>query len=353
MTKFWSEIAKRAEPYVPGEQINKENIIKLNTNENPYPPSPHVISAITNEVGNNLRLYPSPTMEELRTTTAGYYNVTKENVFVGNGSDEVLAFSFMGFFDPGKAIRFPDITYSFYPVYARVFDITYETIPLRDDFTMDVEAFYNSEGGVIFPNPNAPTSLYLGIDDIEAIVKHNKDNIVIVDEAYIDFAMESAVSLTKRYDNLLVIQTMSKSRALAGLRIGYAIGNEELIAALIRMKDSFNSYPVDRLALAGASAAIKDEAYFQQMKKKIIATREQTTKALISLGFHVLPSASNFVFATHETMPAKALYEQLRERDILIRHFGTEPIENYVRISIGTDEEMDKFIQAVTEIIER
>ena len=353
MTKFWSEIAKRAEPYVPGEQINKENIIKLNTNENPYPPSPHVILAITNEVGNNLRLYPSPTMEELRTTIAGYYNVTKENVFVGNGSDEVLAFSFMGFFDPGKAIRFPDITYSFYPVYARVFDITYETIPLRDDFTMDVEAFYNSEGGVIFPNPNAPTSLYLGIDDIEAIVKHNKDNIVIVDEAYIDFAMESAVSLTKRYDNLLVIQTMSKSRALAGLRIGYAIGNEELIAALIRMKDSFNSYPVDRLALAGASAAIKDEAYFQQMKKKIIATREQTTKALISLGFHVLPSASNFVFATHETMPAKALYEQLRERDILIRHFGTEPIENYVRISIGTDEEMDKFIQAVTEIIER
>jgi len=353
MTKFWSEMAKRAEPYVPGEQINKENIIKLNTNENPYPPSPHVITAITNEVGNNLRLYPSPTMEGLRTTIAAYYNVTKENVFVGNGSDEVLAFSFMGFFDPGKTILFPDITYSFYPVYAQVFDIAYKTIPLQADFTMDVEAFFNSEGGVIFPNPNAPTSLYLGLDDIEAIVEHNEDNIVVVDEAYIDFATESAVSLTKKYDNLLVIQTMSKSRALAGLRIGFVIGNEELIAALIRMKDSFNSYPVDRLALAGATTAIQDDDYFQWTTQKIITTRERTRQTLTSLGFHVLPSAANFVFATHETMPAKALYEQLRERDILIRYFGTEPIENYVRISIGTDEEMDMFIEAVTEIIER
>lgn len=351
MSKYWSDMAKRAEPYIPGEQLDKPGMIKLNTNENPYPPSPNVINAIKQALSADLRLYPSPTMDDLRQSIGNYYGLKKENVFVGNGSDEVLAFAFMGFFNPGKRIRFPYITYSFYPVYAKVFNIDYEAIPLRDDFTIDVDSFFNSEGGVIFPNPNAPTSIYLPLVEIERIIQHNQDKVIIVDEAYIDFASNSAASLVEKYDNLLVIQTMSKSRALAGLRIGFALGNEVLIKALIRMKDSFNSYPVDRLALAGAKAAIEDVAYFEEITEKIIATREWTVNNLIELGFHVLPSATNFVFATHESFPAAKLYEELRERDILIRYFATEPIDNFVRITIGTDEEMNALIEAIKMII--
>lgn len=352
MSKFWSEMAKRAEPYVPGEQLAKKNIIKLNTNENPYPPSPKVIEAIQNELHTtNLRLYPSPTMDELRTTIGAYYGLDKANVFVGNGSDEVLAFAFMGLFDPGKPIRFPQITYSFYPVYAKVFNIDYEEVPLNDDFTLDVERFFESVGGVIFPNPNAPTSIYLPLHEIERILAHNKDRVVIVDEAYVDFAEASAATLINKYDNLLVVQTMSKSRALAGLRVGFALGNNELIKGLIRMKDSFNSYPVDRLALVGAKAAIEDETYFREITKKIIQTRTWVTEELQSLGFKVLPSQTNFVFTTHETYPAERLYEALRQRNILIRYFKTKPIENYVRITIGTDEEMKQLIRAIEEII--
>lgn len=346
-------MAKRAEPYIPGEQIDKENIIKLNTNENPYPPSEKVLGAIENEIKDSLRLYPSPTMDDLRTAIADYYQLEKKNVFVGNGSDEILAFTFMGLFEPGKPIRFPDITYSFYPVYAKVFNIDYESLPLNDDFTMDVSQFFQSKGGVIFPNPNAPTSLYLKLDDIEAIVHENQDQVVVIDEAYVDFAEQSASCLINKYDNVLVIQTMSKSRSLAGLRVGFAMGNEQLIQALIRMKDSFNSYPVDRLALAGATAAIKDSDYFETTTQKIIATRDNTQIKLAELGFKVLPSAANFVFASHPNIHAKDLYEQLREQDILIRYFGTEPIENYVRISIGTDEEMEQFIHALTTIINK
>lgn len=352
MSKFWSEMAKRAEPYVPGEQLAKKNIIKLNTNENPYPPSPKVIEAIQNELHTtNLRLYPSPTMDELRTTIGAYYGLDKANVFVGNGSDEVLAFAFMGLFDPGKPIRFPQITYSFYPVYAKVFNIDYEEVPLNDDFTLDVERFFESVGGVIFPNPNAPTSIYLPLHEIERILEHNKDRVVIVDEAYVDFAEASAATLINKYDNLLVVQTMSKSRALAGLRVGFALGNNELIKGLIRMKDSFNSYPVDRLALVGAKAAIEDEAYFREITKKIIQTRTWVTEELQSLGFKVLPSQTNFVFTTHETYPAERLYEALKQRNILIRYFKTKPIENHVRITIGTDEEMKQLIRAIEEII--
>ena len=352
MSKFWSEMAKRAEPYVPGEQLAKKNIIKLNTNENPYPPSPKVIEAIQNELHTtNLRLYPSPTMDELRTTIGAYYGLDKANVFVGNGSDEVLAFAFMGLFNPGKPIRFPQITYSFYPVYAKVFNIDYEEVPLNDDFTLDVERFFESVGGVIFPNPNAPTSIYLPLHEIERILEHNKDRVVIVDEAYVDFAEASAATLINKYDNLLVVQTMSKSRALAGLRVGFALGNNELIKGLIRMKDSFNSYPVDRLALVGAKAAIEDETYFREITKKIIQTRTWVTEELQSLGFKVLPSQTNFVFTTHETYPAERLYEALRQRNILIRYFKTKPIENYVRITIGTDEEMKQLIRAIEEII--
>lgn len=353
MSKFWSSMAKRAEPYIPGEQVNKPNIIKLNTNENPYPPSPKVLDAIENEIKDSLRLYPSPTMDDLRSAIANYYNLEKKNVFVGNGSDEILAFAFMGLFEPGKQIRFPDITYSFYPVYSKVFDIDYETIPLNHDFTIDVTRFFQSKGGVIFPNPNAPTSLNLHVEDIEAIVRENPDQVVIIDEAYVDFAEQSAVSLVNQYENLLVIQTMSKSRSLAGLRVGFAMGNEQLIEALIRMKDSFNSYPVDRLAIAGATAAMKDVDYFKDTTKKIIETREVTIANLTELGFDVLPSAANFVFASHPKINASVLYEQLREQDILIRYFGTPPIENYVRISIGTDEEMNMLMLAIKKIMDK
>lgn len=351
MNKLWSSMAKRAEPYVPGEQLNKENIIKLNTNENPYPPSPIVIEAISKEIGKDLRLYPSPTMDDLKETIARYYRLEKKNVFVGNGSDEVLAFSFMAFFNPGKQIVFPEITYSFYPVYAKLFHIPYKKIPLNEDFTLDVASFFNSEGGVIFPNPNAPTSIYLSLEQVEEIVKQNRDKVVIVDEAYIDFAPKSAVSLIDRYDNLLVIQTFSKSRALAGLRVGFALGNETLIKALIRMKDSFNSYPVDRLALAGAKAAMEDTAYFREITNKIIRTRKWVTEKLEHLGFFVLPSATNFVFASHAQFPAKSLYEQLREQNILIRYFAQKPIDNFARITIGTDEEMEIFIATVEKLV--
>lgn len=353
MTNLWSTMAKRAEPYVPGEQVNKQDIIKLNTNENPYGPSPKVVEAIKKEIGKDLRLYPSPTMEALRDTIANYYDVKQENVFIGNGSDEVLAFSFMAFFEPGEKILFPNITYSFYPVYAKVFDIDYEEVPLKDDFTIDTEKFFQSEGGVIFPNPNAPTSIYLPLDEIRQIIEQNENKIVIVDEAYVDFAEESAVSLVNEYDNVLVIQTMSKSRSLAGMRIGFAIGHESLIQALIRMKDSFNSYPIDRLAMAGAIAAIEDDAYFKETTTKILATRKKTTEALTNLGFHVLPSAANFVFASHEKIDAAYLYEQLRDRDILIRYFGSEPIDQFVRITIGTEEEMDALISNIKTIIKQ
>src|SRR5690625_1958809 len=351
METLWSTMAKRAEPYIPGEQPNEENIIKLNTNENPYPPSPRVIDAITAELGSNLRLYPSPTIDTLREKIANYYEVAKDNVFVGNGSDEVLAFSYMAFFEPERRMKFPNVTYSFYPVYAKLFDIPYEEVPLRDDFTLPVEQFFDSDGGVIFPNPNAPTSLYLPLTEIEKIAANNKEKIVIVDEAYIDFAGESAVSLTKQYDNVLVIQTMSKSRALAGLRVGFAIGHEALIAALIRMKDSFNSYPIDRLAMTGATAAMEDVAYFKETTKKIVATRTWVTDALEKLGFSVLPSATNFLFATHATVEAQHLYETLKEQNILIRYFNTDPISEYVRITIGTDEEMREFLRAVEKIV--
>lgn len=351
MSKFWSEMTKRSEPYVPGEQLDETDIIKLNTNENPYPPSPNVIDALQGHINSDLRLYPSPTMDDVRTSIGEYYGLDKENVFVGNGSDEVLAFSFMGFFDPGKPIRFPHITYSFYPVYAKVFNIDYEAIPLRDDFTIDVEAFYHSEGGVIFPNPNAPTSIYMPLEQIELILQHNEDKVVIVDEAYVDFAPASAAALIETYDNLLVIQTMSKSRSLAGLRIGFALGQPSLIEALIRMKDSFNSYPVDRLALIAAQTAMEDKTHFTETTEKIIATRTWVQESLTSLGFNILPSATNFVFASHESFPAKKLYESLRERKILIRYFGTEPIDHFVRITIGTDKEMKQLIEAIKQII--
>lgn len=333
-------MVKRTQPYVPGEQLNDPHIIKLNTNENPYEPSPSVKNAIVNEMDGRLQLYPSPTADGLRCAIATAMDVSKEEVFVGNGSDEVLAFSFMAFFQPGKTIRFPSITYSFYPVYSKLFDIPYEQVALNEDFTIDVESFFDTEGGVILPNPNAPTSIYEELATIERIIENNPHTVVIIDEAYIDFAGPSATELIRKYDNLLVIQTTSKSRSLAGMRVGYAIGNRKLIEALVRIKDSFNSYTVDRLAMAAATAAFEDKAYLQKTVAKIKETREWTVTELEQLGFDVLPSSANFVFAAHRSVKATDLYEYLKKEKILVRHFNIPLIDNYLRITIGTDEQM-------------
>lgn len=351
MHKLWSEAAKRCDPYVPGEQINQPNVLKLNTNENPYPPSPKVAESIHKEVDRKLHLYPSPTADQLREEIAAYYNLSANNIFVGNGSDEVLAFSFMAFFEPGRLIRFPAISYSFYPVYAKLFNISYEKVALNRDFTIPVEAFFQSDGGVIFPNPNAPTSIYLELDAVEEIVKNNPNQIVIVDEAYIDFASESAVALVHTYDNLLVVQTMSKSRSLAGLRVGFALGNPDLIAALVRVKDSFNSYTLDRLAIVGAEAAMKDTMYFNDTVAKITQTREWTTAELKKRGFHVLPSQTNFVFTNHYKYSAEDLYTILKNNGIIVRHFNKPTINNYLRITIGMDEDMAYFMRKLDEFL--
>ncbi|WP_042220471.1 histidinol-phosphate transaminase [Oceanobacillus manasiensis] len=350
MSRFWSKAAQRCEPYVPGEQLNQPEIIKLNTNENPYPPSPNVVRAIEKEAANKLNLYPSPTVDQLKKRIADLNNLKSEQVFVGNGSDEVLAFSFMAFFDQDKPIRFPDISYSFYSVYARLFNIPHESVALKEDFTIPKEAFFQSSGGVIFPNPNAPTSIYLGLDEIKEIAEQNPDQVVIIDEAYIDFASVSAVSLIQDYENVLIIQTMSKSKSLAGLRVGYALGDADLISGLIRIKDSFNSYTLDRLAIAGAEAAIQAIDYYADITEKIITTREWTIAEMNKRGFTVLPSQTNFIFATHSTLPAELLYQKLKDRGILIRYFNKPRIENYVRITIGTDGEMEQLFLLLDQI---
>lgn len=350
MSKYWSSMAKRTTPYIPGLQVNNPDIIKLNTNENAYPPSPRVLEAIQEEA-QKLYLYPSPTADDLRETIGSIYNLSKEQVFVGNGSDEVLAFSFMAFFEPGRRIRYPNITYSFYPVYARIFNIPVEEVALNEDFSLPVAEFFNAEGGVILPNPNAPTSLYADLEHIEAIVKNNPDRVVIIDEAYVDFAKGSAATLIPKYDNLLVIQTTSKSRALAGLRVGFALGQEELIQGLTRIKDSFNSYTIDRLAMVGAKVAFEDQAYFQKITQKIITTRAWVTEEMKELGFTVLPSQANFIFVTHEDYRAEILYEQLKEAGVLVRYFNQPLINNYLRITIGTDEDMQTFLEKIRGIL--
>lgn len=344
-------MVQRTNPYIPGEQVNDPAVLKLNTNENPYPPSPKVITAIRKEAEGKLQLYPSPTADDLRETIGAYYRLDKEEVFVGNGSDEVLAFAFMAFFEPGEKIRYPEITYSFYPVYAKLFDIPFEEIPLEKDFSLSVEKYFGAEGGVILPNPNAPTSLYKEIGQIEEIVKNNPDKVVIIDEAYIDFASTSAATLIPKYENLLVIQTTSKSRSLAGLRVGYALGNRSLIDALIRIKDSMNSYTIDRLALVGAKAAFEDIAYFEETTAKIISTREKVKEEMTQLGFEVLPSEANFIFVTHPDLMAGILYEALKKEKVLVRYFNTDLIDNHLRITIGTEKEMDRFLDTVKKII--
>lgn len=350
MSIYWSDLVKNIEPYVPGEQPKDRRYIKLNTNESPYPPSPKVIKAIRDAVGDGLRLYPDPGCDELRETLADYYTLDKSQVFIGNGSDEVLAFSFMAFFNPGKPILYPDITYSFYPVYSKLFNIDYKLLPLDENFNIDVEDYFQDNGGIILSNPNAPTAKYVELDSIEKIARNNPGSVVVIDEAYVDFGGESAVQLMNTYKNLLVIQTLSKSRALAGLRVGFALGHSDLIQALDRVKNSVNSYTLDRLALVGASAAIRDKEYFEQIRGKVIRTRTYVTKALKEMGFRVIESKANFVFISHSTVKAKEIFTQLREKGILVRYFAKPRIDNFLRVSIGSEEEMDCFLRAVKDI---
>ena len=339
----WEENVRKVIPYTPGEQPGFRDMIKLNTNENPYPPSPAVEKALL-EMGDSLRLYPDPTVGELVRALAARYGLDPEQVFVGVGSDDVLAMSFLTFFDSGKPILFPDITYSFYDVWANLFRIPFLRPKLDEDFRIREEDYCVENGGIIFPNPNAPTGLALENDCIERIIKKNPDVVVIVDEAYVDFGGQSAVPLIDRYDNLLVVQTFSKSRSLAGMRIGYAMGNAKLIRYLQDVKYSFNSYTMSRAAIAAGTAAVQDEAYFQETCGKIIQTREWTKKELSALGFSFPDSRTNFIFARHPSCPAKTLMDALRKEHIFVRHFSDERISDYLRITIGTREEMETLI---------
>jgi histidinol-phosphate aminotransferase len=353
MNRYWSNTLKNIKPYTPGEQPKDRKYIKLNTNENPYPPSPRVIEAIKNAADETLRLYPDPMGEELRETIAGYYRLQGNNVFIGNGSDELLAFTFPAFFEPaGKPILFADVTYSFYPVYAAFFNTSYRLIPVDEEFNIPEEGYYQDNGGIIIVNPNAPSGKGVSGKTIEAILGRNENSVVILDEAYVDFGGESAVKLINNYPNLLVIKTLSKSHSLAGLRVGYALGNDELIEGIIRVKDSFNSYTVDRLALAGAREAIKDDDYFQETRSKIMKSRERVSTRLMEMGFKVIPSQANFIFISSEQCPGGLLFQRLREKGILVRYFNKPKIDNFIRVTIGTDAEMDCFLEAIKAIVE-
>lgn len=341
----WEKNVRRVVPYTPGEQPNQPDMIKLNTNENPYPPAPAVEKVLRQTQGEALRLYPDPTAGELTEAIAKAYRIKKEQVFVGVGSDDVIAMCFLTFFNSKKPVLFPDITYSFYDVWAQLFRIPYKCPPLDEEFRIQKEDYFSENGGIIFPNPNAPTGVELPLEDIEEILKKNPDVVVMVDEAYVDFGARSALSLIDRYDNLLVIQTMSKSRSLAGMRIGFACGNPLLIQYLNDVKYSFNSYTMDRTALAAGVASIQDQAYFEETCRRIVETREWTKEQLLALGFTFQDSMANFIFASHKKYPAKEIYQALRERHIYVRYFEKPRIDNYLRITIGTKEQMEVFIQ--------
>lgn len=347
MSKLWSPFVKDLVPYVPGEQPKLSKLVKLNTNENPYGPSPKAIAAMQAEIGDSLRLYPDPNGERLKQAVADYYRVQPSQVFVGNGSDEVLAHAFHGLFQHGKPLLFPDVTYSFYPVYCGLYGIDYETIALNAQFQIDVADYDRPNGGIIFPNPNAPTGCLLALEAIERLLQANPDSVVLVDEAYIDFGGTSAIALVDRYPNLLVTQTLSKSRSLAGLRVGLAVGHPDLIEALERIKNSFNSYPLDRIAIAGAAAAFEDREYFEQTCQQVIASREAVVTSMQALGFEVLPSAANFIFARHPQRDAAELAAGLREQGVIVRHFKHPRIDQYLRITIGTPEQNQALLDAL------
>ena len=341
----WEENVRKVVPYVPGEQPKEKNLIKLNTNENPYPPSPKVEQTLRDMNIDCMRLYPDPTAHLLVKAIADFYHLEEEQVFVGVGSDDVLAMVFMTFFNSKKPILFPDITYSFYDVWADMLRIPYERIPLKEDFTIAPEDYFRENGGVIFPNPNAPTGVELPLAQIEKIIQANPDVIVVVDEAYVDFGAESALSLIDKYDNLLVVQTFSKSRGMAGMRIGYAMGNPVLIKYLNDVKYSFNSYTMDQTTIALGKAAVEDKEYFEATVNKVVETREWTKKELSRLGFTFGDSKANFIFASHKECPARELFAALRKANIIVRYFDKPRIDNYLRITIGTQEEMETLVK--------
>ena len=347
----WEENVRKVVPYVAGEQPNKKNMIKLNTNECPYPPAPGVVRAMKEMDYTALRLYPNPDVAPIVDCLAEYYHVKPGQVFVGVGSDDVISMAFLTFFHSGKPILFPDVTYSFYDVWANLYRIPFRQIPLTEDWQINPEDYKVENGGVVFPNPNAPTGLLQSLDTVEEIIQANRDVVVIVDEAYIDFGGESALKLIDKYDNLLVVQTFSKSRAMAGLRVGFCIGSEKLIGYLNDVKFSFNSYTMNMPSQALAVEAVKDDTYFKEVTGRIVATRERVKKELRELGFTFPDSYANFVFASHKTVPAKEIFEALREADIYVRHWDKPRIENYLRITIGTDEEMDRLIAFLKEFL--
>jgi histidinol-phosphate aminotransferase len=350
MSKFWSPFVKDLVPYVPGEQPKLNNLVKLNTNENPYGPSPKAIAAMQAELNDNLRLYPDPNGERLKHAVAEYYGVQQAQVFVGNGSDEVLAHAFHGLFQHGKPLLFPDISYRFYPVYCGLYGIPFDAVPLDEQFQIRPQDYAKPNGGIIFPNPNAPTGCVLALDAIEQILQANQDSVVLVDEAYIDFGGETAISLVDRYPNLLVCQTLSKSRSLAGLRVGFAVGHPDLIEALERIKNSFNSYPLDRAAIAGAAAAFEDKAYFQQTCQAVIDSREKLVAEMTALGFDVLPSGANFIFARHPGKDAATLAAGLREQSVIVRHFNKPRIAQFLRITIGNPQQNQALVAALKQL---
>jgi histidinol-phosphate aminotransferase len=350
MSRFWSDVVKGLTPYVPGEQPKLANLVKLNTNENPYGPSPRALEAIRAATGESLKLYPDPNAEALKLAIGKHHGIDARNVFVGNGSDEVLAHIFLGLLKQSRPILFPDISYSFYPVYCGLYQVNYETVPLADDFSIRIGDYAKPNGGIIFPNPNAPTGCLVSLAEIERLLQANPDSVVVIDEAYVDFGGESAIPLTTRYPNLLVVQTLSKSRSLAGLRVGFAVGHVDLIEALERVKNSFNSYPLDRLAIAGAVAAIEDREYFDKTCQAVIATREKLVGDLKALGFEVLPSAANFIFARHPQHDAEKSALALRRRSIIVRHFRQPRIEQFLRITVGTDEQCAVLVATLKEV---
>lgn len=352
--RFWSPEVRELEPYVPGEQPKIQNLLKLNTNENPYPPSPKVVEAVQevlHEQADVLRLYPDPDATVLKQAIAKQQNIDVSQVFVGNGSDEVLAHIFKAFFLQDEPILYPDITYSFYPVYSQFFGTKTKEIPLNENFEIDVRDYTQPNGGVIITNPNAPTSIALSLAEIEQVLQANPDRVVVIDEAYVDFGAESAVSLINRYENLVVCQTTSKSRSLAGLRVGFAIAQTHLIAALEAVKNSFNSYPIDRFAIAAAVASFEDQAYFEEQCQKVITSREKLVRDLTELGFNVLPSKANFIFATHSQHDAGQLAQKLREQGIIVRYFNKPRINQFLRITVGTNEQNARLVQTLKQDI--
>lgn len=352
MNKLWSDCIRSLEPYSPGEQLSLTQLIKLNTNENPYPPSPAVLSTLQSAANADLRLYPDPDGKSLKQTIAELHGITQANVFLGNGSDEVLAHTFLALLKHESPILFPDVTYSFYPVYCALYGIKFEAVPLDDAFQVNVLDYARPNGGIVLPNPNAPTGIAVGLSQLRSLLEQNPRSVVVIDEAYVDFGAESAAPLVNEYPNLLVIQTLSKSRSLAGLRVGFAIGDPSLVKALNLVKGCFNSYPLDRLALAGAEAAFKDTPYFDATRHQVMKSRDWLALELKTLGFEVLPSKANFLFVRHASRSAQDVQQQLRRERILVRHFSGPRIAEFLRISVGTFEECGMLVRTLREILQ-